>query len=169
MRSISSPTTPTPRSVTRRPQSTPTLALGWLVYVVITTAWAAFPEVFGGLATRAANALIEPIESAVNRIKTGVIELYRMLNPLAALADSIGNDTLSKVLGTGLVAGKINFGRLTNTEIGAAEKAIADIGEALRQAFQTDWVGEIAKRVRRSNAAGDAVQPIEETSAITQS
>lgn len=140
-------------------------------YVVITTAWAAFPEVFGDLATRAANALIEAIESAVNRIKTGVIELYRMLNPLAALADSIGNDTLSKVLGTGLVAGKINFGRLTNTEIGAAEKAIADIGEALRQAFQTDWVGEIAKKFGLvGDAAGDAVQPIEETKrAITQS
>lgn len=106
--------------------------------------WDDLPAIMGDAAVQAGNALIAGIEAAINKIIPMVKSFYRMLNPLAALADASGSDFLSQALGTGILPESVTMGRVGNPWQGATGRAGAGISEAVSGAMSTDYLGNIA-------------------------
>lgn len=106
--------------------------------------WDDLPAIMGDAAVQAGNALISGIEAAINKIIPMVKSFYRMLNPLAALADASGSDFLSQALGTGVLPESVTMGRVGNPWQGATGRAGSGISEAVSGAMSTDYLGNMA-------------------------
>lgn len=103
--------------------------------------WASFPDAMGDLAVQAGNALIRGLEGAINYLIPKIKEFLQFLNPIAKIADAFGNDTLSAVLGTGLLPDKVDWGQFTNEFEGAAKKALGDVTGSFLSALFKDYIG----------------------------
>ncbi|MBX3580031.1 MAG: phage tail length tape measure family protein [Rhizobiaceae bacterium] len=119
------------------------LIAGWVVQVeAFRRIWSDLPAILGDLGVQAVNALIGAFEDGYAVLVPKIKEFYRLLNPVAALADATGNSAIANALGTGMLPNDITIGEITNKWAGAAGSAAADVANAAREAFARDFIGE---------------------------
>jgi hypothetical protein len=128
------------------------LIAGWkTAFDAIRLIWGDFPEVMGDLSIKAGNLWLSGLETVLNQGVVAVKEFYRTLNPIARLADAVGNDTFRNIFGTGLADGLKFDLQIDNPFEGAAGKLGADLADAVRENFSTDYLGQYFEAVSRAS------------------
>jgi tape measure domain-containing protein len=130
-------------------------------FEAIRIVWSDLPGVMGDLAVQAGNLLIAGIEGAINILIPKIRQLYRILNPIAGLADLVGGGT-GDVFGTGLLDNfKADFGRFDNQFAGRASGAAASVSDAFTGALFTDYIGALQEVIAGTRSAADATADLD--------
>lgn len=107
-------------------------------YQMAATAWNALPSVFADIATRAGNALIKGIESAVNVLIDGLNKFVAAVNAVGgALPEAFGFKKIENFA-------RVSFGEMTNASAGATEKMTSDLKTLSDNYGKTDYLGKAA-------------------------
>lgn len=124
-------------------------------YEDIRFVWRNFPDIMGAAAVGAGNALIAGIEGAINILIPKIKAFYRMLNPIAGLADMIGGG-VGDVFGTGMIPDSVSFGRLENSFAGNLSAPLDERNRAVAAAMDRDYLGEFGGAIVNGASAASA-------------
>lgn len=104
----------------------------------IKATWSLLPGVVGDITTRAVNAHIAGIETMINTAIKGINKVIEFARSAGVNLSTIGN---------------VDLGRLENSNAGAAQAAADAMGQAIRDARGTDYVGEFTSAVTSGASA----------------